>query len=174
METKIFRGYHRDLANRFVSDLNLPIQNTNEEYFFNNLQLLEDKYSAMTKYRELCDLINEKFDGDPNTFLSEYYQIRDNIITDILESDKYKSFNEMDLSDYAVDRALYNNVTSNNIYEEFIGKYTDIDYIKNSKYTRQVIFGKLNPKRQITIEKYLISLLYKDIINSDEYQILDF
>ena len=203
METKIFRGYHRDLANRFVSDLNLPIQNTNEEYFFNNLQLLEDKYSAMTKYRELCDLINEKFDGDPNTFLSEYYQIRDNIITDILESDKYKSFNEMDLSDYAVDRALYNNVTSNNIYnmenscktfisidlkkanfqalryigvisedtyEEFIGKYTDIDYIKNSKYTRQVIFGKLNPKRQITIEKYLISLLYKDIINSDEYK----
>ena len=37
-------------------------------------------------------------------------------------------------------------------YEDFIfiGKFTDSDYIKASKYTREVIFGKLNPKRHIT------------------------
>ena len=36
-------------------------------------------------------------------------------------------------------------------YEDFIGKFTDSEYIKNSKYTRQVVFAKLNPKRHITI-----------------------
>lgn len=42
-------------------------------------------------------------------------------------------------------------------YKDFIGKFTNSYYIKDSKYTRQVIFGKLNPRRQVTIEKYLIS-----------------
>lgn len=46
-------------------------------------------------------------------------------------------------------------------YEDFIGDYTDLEYIKNSKYTRQVIFGKLNPRRQITCEKYFINEIRK-------------
>lgn len=54
-------------------------------------------------------------------------------------------------------------VMESETYEDFIGKFTDVDYIKDSKYTRQVIFGKLNPKRQITIEKWLIN----EILNSD-------
>lgn len=41
-------------------------------------------------------------------------------------------------------------------YEEWVSKFTDLDYIKSSKYTRQVVFGKLNPSRQIKIEKYII------------------
>ena len=40
-------------------------------------------------------------------------------------------------------------------YEDFIGNFTDLDYIKNSKYTRQVIFGKLNPKRTMNLEKWI-------------------
>jgi len=48
-------------------------------------------------------------------------------------------------------------------YEDFIGKFTDLDYIKESKYTRQVIFGKLNPSRHITVEMYLITKLYKEL-----------
>jgi len=46
-------------------------------------------------------------------------------------------------------------------YEDFIGKFTDLQYIKESKYTRQVIFGKLNPKRHITVEKYIIRNVWK-------------
>lgn len=41
-------------------------------------------------------------------------------------------------------------------YEDFIGKFTDSDYIKQSKYIRQVIFGQINPKRQQTYERYLM------------------
>lgn len=50
-------------------------------------------------------------------------------------------------------------------YEDFIGKFTDSDYIKASKYTREVIFGKLNPKRHITAEKYFINKIYQEIIS---------
>lgn len=41
-------------------------------------------------------------------------------------------------------------------YEKWVSKFTDLDYIKESKYTRQVVFGKVNPKRQIKVEKYMI------------------
>ena len=41
-------------------------------------------------------------------------------------------------------------------YNEWISRYTDLDYIINSKYTRQVVFGKLNPSRQIKVEKFMI------------------
>lgn len=50
-----------------------------------------------------------------------------------------------------------------NTYDEFIGKYTDLDYVKQSKYTRQVVFGKLNPSRQITVEKFLMKKFDKYI-----------
>ena len=49
-------------------------------------------------------------------------------------------------------------------YEDLIGKFTNSDYIKTSKYTREVIFGKLNPKRHITAEKFFITKIYQDIV----------
>ena len=60
-------------------------------------------------------------------------------------------------------------------YEDFIGHFTDLEYIKKSKFTRQVIFGKMNPKRTIILEKYLMNniltstneLIFK-IINENE------
>ena len=51
-------------------------------------------------------------------------------------------------------------------YEDFLSKYTDMDYFKESKYTRQVIFGKLNVSRNITIQRYMMSLIY-DLIKSE-------
>lgn len=42
------------------------------------------------------------------------------------------------------------------IYEDFIGKFTDSEYVKSSKYIRQVIFGNINPKRTQTYERYLM------------------
>ena len=38
-------------------------------------------------------------------------------------------------------------------YEEFVGKFTDIDYFKHAKQLRQETFGKLNGKRTAAIEK---------------------
>lgn len=49
-------------------------------------------------------------------------------------------------------------------YEEFMAMFTDEPYLWASKYIRQVIFGNVNPKRQVTYEKYLMSLILKDAL----------
>lgn len=49
-------------------------------------------------------------------------------------------------------------------YEDFIGKFTDLEYIKESKYTRQVIFGKMNPKKTINLEKWITNEFSKQFI----------
>lgn len=54
-------------------------------------------------------------------------------------------------------------VNERDSYEEFVRDFTDNEFIVNSKYFRQVVFGALNPSRQITVEKYMILQLYDKI-----------
>lgn len=188
--------YNKDLANRFVKDYKLPIQLTDEKYFFYFLDLYEDKFLAKTKYTNLCQLIEDRFESSPILFLNEYYNIRNQIILSVENSDAYIQFNTMPMDKFSVPKR---NITSNDVYnetnigkwfvsfdlkkanfqalkyvdsnivlntssyEKFIKKFTDIDYIAESKYTRQVLFGKLNPKRQITVEKFIINEIYEYI-----------
>lgn len=58
------------------------------------------------------------------------------------------------LREYSPD--IFNNA---NTWEEFMQNFTDDQHIIGSKYIRQVILGNCNPKRHITYEKYLMSLL---------------
>lgn len=51
-------------------------------------------------------------------------------------------------------------------YESFIRQFTSCDNIITSKHFRQVIFGKLNPKRIMWVEKLLISKLYQWLIDN--------
>lgn len=48
-------------------------------------------------------------------------------------------------------------VDNKETYEDFIKQFTEYKHIIDSKYIRQVIFGNMNPKRQTTIEKYIMS-----------------
>lgn len=41
-------------------------------------------------------------------------------------------------------------------YEDFIAQFTEYEHFRNSRQVRQYIFGNLNPKRQMTIARYLI------------------
>ena len=195
--------YNRELAKRFISDYKLPIPLINEEYFFYHLNLYQKDYGSLDKYNQLLDIINKKYDGDCNKFLEDYYNVREKIITNVIENEAFQKFNTMDMSAFSFKERL--NITSNNIYnqdniggffisidlkkanfqtlknidknivfgadtyEDFIGKFTDLDYIKNSKYTRQVIWGKCNPKRHITAAKYFITQIYKKVIEEFPY-----
>lgn len=51
-------------------------------------------------------------------------------------------------------------VIDDDTYDDFIKKFGGDDYISNSKYLRQVIFGKMNPGRTITVEKHLMGKIY--------------
>lgn len=50
-------------------------------------------------------------------------------------------------------------------YGKFMKKFTPYSYFAKSKYLRQVIFGNCNPKRQVYMEKHLISMLLRQMIN---------
>ena len=177
----------KQLRRRFLSDRNLPCNVVASPYFEDRLELLEGEYGAKTSYNKLLIMIDEKFGGNPNKFLEYYHQVRDNIITSVLNSEAYKDFISNDkfmkkINPICANKNLYTNEQDNglfvsydmkkanfqtlkyanpaivydaNTYEDFIGKFTDLDYVKNSKYTRQVIFGKLNPKRTMTLEKWI-------------------
>ena len=53
-------------------------------------------------------------------------------------------------------------------YEDFIGMFTSSEYMKKSKYIRQVIFGNQSPKRQTKYEQYLMDLLLTHIYENTE------
>lgn len=50
-----------------------------------------------------------------------------------------------------------------NTYEEFIRSRTAVKYFVESKYTRQIIFGNLNPKRQQRVQKGIMSDALKTV-----------
>ena len=50
-----------------------------------------------------------------------------------------------------------------NTYEEFFSQFENRQYFVESKQIRQAIFGNLNPKRQQTIQKHLISKISKSV-----------
>lgn len=54
-------------------------------------------------------------------------------------------------------------IISDDTYQDYMLRFTDMDYILNSKYMRQVIFGKLNVKRQMTIIKWLTYIVHMNI-----------
>ena len=68
-------NFNIDLANRFISDYKLPIPKIfSIGQFVHYLYLCEKDYKALTKYRDLINLIDERFEGDSNRFLKEYYE----------------------------------------------------------------------------------------------------
>ena len=52
-------------------------------------------------------------------------------------------------------------------YEEFLGMFTDSEYMKRSKYIRQVIFGNQNPRRQTKYEQYLMDLVLTKFLEAE-------
>lgn len=184
------------LRKRFVSDQKIPIEILYDDHvFLYFIDLYESSFGSRTKYNELIEAVNNKFDRNPSLFLENYYNVREKLITELSENEYMKEFNDSKntLSAYELpkesrqypSKSIYNNDNNGKMFvsfdlkkanfsalmyheprifgsetpisfEEWIGKYTDLKYIIESKYTRQVVFGKLNPARQIKVEKYMI------------------
>lgn len=78
--------FTKELTKRFITDNNLPIPLVDDanmlEYYLN---MYRHQYNSKDLYFQMCKEIEENFDGDPNKFLVNYYQVRDDIINDILD-----------------------------------------------------------------------------------------
>ena len=175
---------------RFVKDYNLPINIFDDTLFEYYIQLYD--FFPYLRYKEAIEKIENEYDGCVEKWLEYCASVRDNAINGVMETEEYKNFNTMDLSQYnfapicgerscyteetngkrflSIDlkkanfQALkYVGVVSDVTYEQFIYRFGGDEYIANSKYLRQVIFGKMNPSRQIKIEKYLMFKVYETI-----------
>ena len=204
------------LKQRFVKDYNLPINIYDDRLFSYYIGLYD--FFPVDTYVKLCQNVEEKYGGNVSLWLDDCAKVRDAAIFGVIESDKYKSFNDSKnlLKEYDIDikvgeHSLYSQETNGKryvsidlkkanfqalkfagvlddaSYEDFITKYDGDEYIINSKYLRQVIFGKMNPGRTVKVEKYIVSKIHEIVspvfpewklysFNSDEliYSLDDF
>lgn len=171
------------LKQRFVKDYNLPI-NVFDDELFNYYKELYDFFPAET-YQSLMANIVVNYDGNVDKWLDYCALVRDKAINTVIESPEYKAFNNSDLSVYKISKNIgehsyyteatngckfisidlkkanfqamkYVGVIDDETYSDFIDRFGGDEYIKNSKYLRQVIFGKMNPGRTVTVEKYIM------------------
>ena len=145
--------------------------NNNPNKFLDEYYQLRDKIITDFLDKKEYKFFNEEMnlndfalDKDSRNITSNNIYNRENLGKTFLSIDlKKANFQTMK----HISSSMVNNRAT---YEDFIGDYTDLDYIKNSKYTRQVVFGKLNPKRQITCEKFFTNEIRK-LIETEIYAI---
>lgn len=187
----------KNLRNRFVSDLKVPIPVTEDPYWSKLLSIYPE---AEKDWKSLCEGVEKDYAGNGEEFLKDFYEAREKAIQWIKANPTYCEFNECkDMATrYPIEQIpqapkgdIYNQERVGKFYisvdlrkanfqvvkfitdyqgsyEDWIGQFTGKTetlkwYCSKSKYLRQVIFGNCNPKRQIHVEKYLISKLYKYI-----------
>lgn len=151
-----------------------------EKQWYDLLEMIKNRFDSnpnkfLEEYYKIRDkIITDLLDKKEYKFFSEEMNMNDFALDkdsrNISSNNIYnrenlgKMFLSIDLNkaNFQVLKHLSSAMVNNcSTYEDFIGDYTDLDYIKNSKYTRQVVFGKLNPKRQITCEKFFTNEIRK-------------
>ena len=182
----------KKLRQRFVKDYNLPINIFSDDLFEYYMNLYH--FFPRDVYNEIVNKVENEYNGNVEAWLEYCGRVRDNAIEGVMSSESYQKFNNGDMSIYNIpnicgERSCYSEATdgkifvsidlrkanfqalkyvgviTDNTYEDFIKKYGGDDYIANSKYLRQVIFGKMNPSRQIKVEKYLMYKVY-EVVNT--------
>lgn len=148
------------------------------EYFDYN----EDNFSSYS--RKLIDQVingitsNETYKNLISNELKEF-----NIVKKVKRNDLYtranfgKTFLSIDLKSANFFSLKYYSdeiVNNSNSYEDFIRNYTDLEHFINSKQLRQVIFGNLNPKRQIKIQEFIINKIIDLIVSNNILPIENF
>lgn len=192
-----------EVRKRFVNDMNLSFPVLEDPYFDYYVDLYNEHHNSKEKlnllikeiekfdsqedflkdYYKTRDNILEALKNDAyNNFISmdmNKFGIKNTVFSkkSVFKKDNVgKTFVSIDLvkANFQalkfIDKDL---VLGANTYYELISKFTDMEYIKESKYIRQVIFGNLNPKRTTTIERYLIEQILNLLFNRNCVHIKD-
>ncbi|HHX68324.1 MAG TPA: hypothetical protein GX708_09775 [Gallicola sp.] len=160
--------------------------NTKEKYklLHNTIKQLGGENNFMEEYHKIKNRILDAVKNNPvfnefnNSKLEEYnipsHSYCKHDIFNCSNVEKY--FISIDLKKanfQAMKHYNENLIFGFNTYEDFLNNFTDLEYMIKSKYIRQVIFGNLNPKKQIKIEQYLtynlLQKLIKENIIKQEY-----
>lgn len=196
-QEQLINSMSKELNRRFCDDRKLPLKIYSGSIFIDRLKLfgeyenyinycqevrrmfddtqkyfeyynqIKDKAIDYIKCSETFQLLNS---DDMNKYACKY---------NFPQSDVYKASNigkrfiSIDMSKanfsalVAYGRTIGTEFFKNFNYREFMEQFTNVEHIINSKYIRQVIFGNCNPRRQVTYEKYLMSLLLERLLNED-------
>lgn len=112
--------FHKELALRFVKDNDLPISLIEEKTFDYFLNLYDATHSSMKMWVYLWREIDERFGGDANKYLENFYNVRENIVQHLSNSDSNKKLNAADMSQFKISC----DIPSKNIFNcENIGKH---------------------------------------------------
>jgi hypothetical protein len=132
--------------------------NGNPEEFLKDFYAIREKIVSTIPNSEAFKAFNTM---DMNRFSVKSLQPRCSSLYN--ETNIGKRFISIDLTKgnfQALNYVDKNILLNSETYEDFISKFTNIYYIEESKYFRQVIFGQMNPKRHITVEKYMVDKVY--------------
>lgn len=130
-------------------------------YVIRNL-IIEDVTEHNNAYKAYCDsdIIRQKISGN------NYPKTRYNSIYNQETSKSGKLYMSFDLKSANYQIFKREGILNYPTYKAFIANYTSggiVDYIADSKYFRQVIFGKMNPGRTTKYEKALMNDVFNAI-----------
>lgn len=163
---QVFEYYHRLYRDSIWPEEEwVSLNKEINERFHGNMDLWLEHYATVrdTIIRDIE--ASEAYQHFNNKDMSEY-QIKGESIRNLPDRTIYNNelnggtFVSLDLKKANFQALKYAGVINDECYDAFIEKYDESFYFKKSKYTRQVIFGKLNPKRTITVEHYMMSQIF--------------
>lgn len=162
--------FSHNLLRRFVKDFSLPIQLVQKPYFDYYLDLYDDVFGTKNLFRmfakdEVIKAVTstakyQEFNNDKLERFSVPGGIEKGSIYNPDNDGRYFVSFDLKKANYNALKFYHPDIVfSTRTYDEFIEKFTDLEYFKKSKYIRQVIFGNLNPKKQAKIQRYIIRQL---------------
>lgn len=174
----------------FIKDYSLPIPVHMEPYFSYYMNLFDPLYNTKDKYKLLIDaktILNKQ----QTTLKDESYRIMNAIIIEVKRNPLYNELIKEtkydlkvlpnDVNIYGKNKKFYisldiikANFTSAkfispelvlkcNTWEDFMRKFTPLEYFIQSKYFRQIVYGNLGIKKILSVQKYMLAELYDKI-----------
>jgi|APSaa5957512535_1039671.scaffolds.fasta_scaffold53114_3 hypothetical protein len=180
-----YAHWPNSLRKSFIKDHSIPISVVEAPYFGHQMELLDKQYKTSHKASMLNDallvfpniedlhkhiretrerIVDDIKNSDPykefQNRVMGFSQDTPNIPKDIKKSIYKPDCTGIDLVSLDLTEANFNilrtyKVLSEKTYRELVTKYTDLEYFIQSKKIRQVIFGNLNPKRQLACIRFL-------------------
>jgi len=178
----------------FIKDNGIPMQVIEDPYFHYYLNLFDPYFQSLEKYKLLIDTIGilgdeSKISEVSRTFMDEVnfhieespcYQnfVHDMILPDLAlqlkkgnlyqKDNNGKQFASIDLveANYQSMKFVCPLVLAEETYEEFANRFTVLRYIITCKKIRQIIFGQLSPSKQQGVQRHIISVIQKYLMDN--------
>lgn len=171
------------IKKQFIKENSLPIPVCDEPFFSYFVDLYQDFLGSKTKFDEFSNFVSKV--GEHN-FSSQFSSVQNSALDYIRSQEGYDKLGQHNVVLPVVDidqAALYNKnwaghkflsidlkksnfqclnyfdsalVGHKNSYEEFLSDFTDDPFVVGSKQIRQTIFGKIFPKKTMSIQKKIV------------------